>query len=464
MAKRQPAFLAPEAQGVEQSPLQLDMFFPLLGIAEVSLRDVGVMMERPFFALSKRRIKPITYRSEDGRVSIEVTGNARYGGLATIFDADILIGLASAVRFGMARRQNDMSRNVHILPSELLRLMGWDTGGHGYARLCAALDRLQSTTVKTNLMVSDRQREQTFSWISEWRQVTDRNDGRSYGMVVVMSDWFWDVVSNPKNLLLVDRRYFALTSGIARWLYRLGRKHSGNNPEGFRIRFSTLKEKSGTESPSRVFYSYLRDVIEENELPGLHLKVEDLAAKDPMLWIVSEDHYKAGSRPPWERKAPSPARPSGRSALAPGLQASASDYIDLAKSSLTAMSRPAMAGAKVMSAEETIRSPEYAALLAQMAASRTAAAVQTTPDSAKSEDMVVLEDLVSQPPPAPVSARVLLQAETIEALKQMKLDVGVDALQDQFDAMLAKYPDRLPLDYEKGLVRFVANMKQRRQS
>jgi plasmid replication initiation protein len=52
-------------------------------------------MERPFFSLGKRkRLKPIEYVSPNGEVFVNVFPNAEFG-MATIWDADILIWAAS---------------------------------------------------------------------------------------------------------------------------------------------------------------------------------------------------------------------------------------------------------------------------------------------------------------------------------------------------------------------------------
>ena len=55
------------------------------------LRDQRETMERPFFSLAKsKRIKPISYTSPDGSVWVTVKAVPDYG-MATIWDADILI-------------------------------------------------------------------------------------------------------------------------------------------------------------------------------------------------------------------------------------------------------------------------------------------------------------------------------------------------------------------------------------
>jgi plasmid replication initiation protein len=68
---------------------QFDLFLPYL--TDLPLRDQREMMEPPFFSLAKsKRQKPIDYTSPDGKIWVHVSGNPDYG-MATIWDADILI-------------------------------------------------------------------------------------------------------------------------------------------------------------------------------------------------------------------------------------------------------------------------------------------------------------------------------------------------------------------------------------
>src|SRR3546814_5891863 len=70
---------------------RLDPFEALSGT--VPPRDQRDLMERPFFSLSKaRRIAPILYKSGDTEVHVYAVPEH---GLATIWDADVLIWAAS---------------------------------------------------------------------------------------------------------------------------------------------------------------------------------------------------------------------------------------------------------------------------------------------------------------------------------------------------------------------------------
>lgn len=75
---------------------QFDLFVPF--VTDLPLRDQRETMERPFFSLAKRkRLKPIDYTSPDGSTFVKVLPHSDYG-MATIWDADILIWAASVIR------------------------------------------------------------------------------------------------------------------------------------------------------------------------------------------------------------------------------------------------------------------------------------------------------------------------------------------------------------------------------
>ena len=72
---------------------QLDLFIALA--PDIPAHDQRDLMERPFFSLSKsKRVKPIDYRVGDTFVRVDA---APEYGMATIWDADILIWAASQI-------------------------------------------------------------------------------------------------------------------------------------------------------------------------------------------------------------------------------------------------------------------------------------------------------------------------------------------------------------------------------
>ena len=93
---------------------QFDLFVPY--VADLPLRDQRETMERPFFSLAKRkRLKPIEYTSPNGEVFVNVFPNQEFG-MATIWDADILIWAASVMNDRRKRGENDLPRTLSFHP------------------------------------------------------------------------------------------------------------------------------------------------------------------------------------------------------------------------------------------------------------------------------------------------------------------------------------------------------------
>ena len=291
-----------------QAPDQIDLFLPYL--AGLDLRDQREMMERPFFSLSKsKRLKPIDYTAPDGRTWVHVSANPDYG-MATIWDADILIYCASMLNDMKERRANEIPRVLRVMPYDILRSIGRPVSGRSYTLLSAALDRLQSTTIKTNIRAEQR-REATFSWLDSWSQIIDEKTDRSRGVSLALSSWFYDGVLMAGGVLSIDRAYFDITGGRERWLYRVARKHAGGAGEaGFSIALPTLFDKSGAEGQYRRFKFEVAAIVRANALPGYDLAfAKAVSSPEPLLHIVRRTTPVAQSTPqaiPVQKPTPNP--------------------------------------------------------------------------------------------------------------------------------------------------------------
>ncbi|MBG5153600.1 replication initiator protein A [Pseudomonas aeruginosa] len=247
---------------------QLDLFRALPG--DMAPRDAQDLMAYPFFSLAKsRRTAPIDFRS--GGVTVRVEGTQEHG-IATIWDADILIWAASQI---VEARDAGIrpSRWMHATPYEILRFIGRGTSLRDYQRLKAALDRLQSTTVATSIRETTGRRLHRFSWINEWKERADAN-GVPLGLELILPDWFYAGVLDEALVLTIDPAYFKLTGGIERWLYRLVRKHGGKQECGWQFDFPYLYRKSGSLAQPRDFARDLRLLAARQSLPGYLLSVE----------------------------------------------------------------------------------------------------------------------------------------------------------------------------------------------
>ncbi len=255
----------------------MDLFRALPG--DMAPRDAQDLMAHPFFSLAKsRRSVPIDFRS--GGVKVRVEGTLDHG-IATIWDADILIWAASQI---VEARDAGIptSRLMRATPYEILRFIGRGTSLRDYQRLKAALDRLQSTSVATSIRETTGRRLHRFSWINEWKELA-APDGRPLGIELILPDWFYSGVLDQALVLTIDPAYFRLTGGIERWLYRLVRKHGGRQEDGWQFDFRHLHRKSGSLARYSDFAFDLRALVARQSLPGYQLGIVHLPPSTELL-------------------------------------------------------------------------------------------------------------------------------------------------------------------------------------
>jgi plasmid replication initiation protein len=247
---------------------QLELFRALPG--DLAPRDAQDLMAYPFFSLAKtHRTTPIDFRMNEIAIRVEAVPEH---GMATIWDADVLIWAASQI---VEARDAGLrtSRLMAATPREILTFTRRGTGARDYHRLKAALDRLQSTTVATSLRQTSERRMHRFSWINEWTERADAH-GNADGIDLIMPDWFYRAVLDDALVLTIDPAYFSLTGGLERWLYRLVRKHAGRQRTGWRFDLRHLHIKSASLSPFKRFAFELRDIARRQPLPGYRLFIE----------------------------------------------------------------------------------------------------------------------------------------------------------------------------------------------
>ena len=404
---------------------QFDMFLPY--VADMPMRDQREMMERPFFSLAKsKRVKPIDYTSPDGKLWVHVSASPDYG-MATIWDADILIYCASVLADMARRGVNDVPRKLHLMPYDLLRAIGRPTTGRAYELLGQALDRLVATTIKTNIRAENR-REATFSWLDGWTQLVDEKTERSRGMTIELSNWFWEGVMMKGGVLSIDRAYFDITGGRERWLYKVARKHAGGAGEdGFAISMPVLFEKSGAEGEYRRFKFEILKLAEKDALPGYGLTVETAKGGEPMLRMRridgkdgAEKPLSDGARREGEGRTAAPAAP---------------------KASQPATTKPVSPGKQDAPESPRDQTPRAPAAAAQ--ASRT----DTVDASALIRKAVAgLSD---------TATRGYMTDETMEHLRQTCPGWDLHALHAEFERWVNADAARLPANWQKAFIGFV---------
>ena len=268
---------------------QLDLFVALIG--DVPLRDEREAMTAPLVALSKNKRTRIEWTGPSGQ-RVLVTAPEEYG-VATIWDYDVLLWAISQINAAM-KSHLAVSPRISFQPYALLRAVGRDTGGKGYVELKAALHRLRATGVsyESKALNGKRRKQGAFNLLTAF-EIEEDDEGRAKGAWIELPTWLFEAVQLDRSILAISPRYFDLTSGLDRFLYRLARRHVGRQ-QGFAFTFRDLHGRSGTSQSFGDFSRDLRKAIARNALPEYSL--HDLAGKDGPTLGMSLDPTKVEFR------------------------------------------------------------------------------------------------------------------------------------------------------------------------
>ena len=102
---------------------------------------------------------------------------------------------------------------------------------------------------------------------------------------------------NDRSVLAIHTDYFLLTGGIERWLYRIARKHCGNNASGWSFTLHKLYEKYPPGREFRFFKRDIKAVVKSDCLPEYHTYWETTSGVD---WV----HFSLRQGAIVERKLP----------------------------------------------------------------------------------------------------------------------------------------------------------------
>ncbi|SHE22755.1 replication initiator protein A [methanotrophic endosymbiont of Bathymodiolus puteoserpentis (Logatchev)] len=234
-----------------------------------SFKDDIASMEHPVFSLSKKPDhRMLVYERNGTTIKIKPS----YTGLATIFDKDILLYLASSLM---------NAKNAGETISQIVRFTSYDyiistnksLGGTQYKLLQEGLERLNGTLIQTNIKTNGVEVTEEFGLIDKWKIVKEDEQGKAVAIEVKLSDWFFNSILG-NAVLSIDKDYFRLRKPTERRLYELARKHCGNQVI-WKITLLNLKEKLGITSQLKLFRFNIKKITETNHLPEYNISMED---------------------------------------------------------------------------------------------------------------------------------------------------------------------------------------------
>lgn len=252
---------------------QIDLFVaPQLDARQ--LRDDIDIMSLPFFSIEKTpRKEPIEFERivQDRRQYIRVSPGEF--GLATIWDNDIILYLRTQIIEAL-NRDREVGRRISFHIHDCLVATGRGTGGKDYEAFKAAMWRLKTTSVLTNISTSEEIADEGFGWLESFK-ITKRRTASGADVMascdVVVSEWLFGLFVNSRRSLTVDSAYFDLQGGLERKLYGIVRKHLGQQ-QRWQIGLDSLKDLCGVKRDLRRFTYDLKKIVEKG-LPGFDLEI-----------------------------------------------------------------------------------------------------------------------------------------------------------------------------------------------
>jgi plasmid replication initiation protein len=244
----------------------------IISYPDIPIRDVIDLMEFPFLALSKDRVNPIVYESEDKTQKVEISGHRGHF-IASIYDWDIILVVAGKIQEILNNSSDIPPKKIIIPRHELIKALRKQDGKRQHQDLEKSLDRLKLTGINTTVNNKDFRYRSGFGFIDRWGYLERKNNKEIKVIHITLSDWLYELCCAQGSLLKSDRSYFELTSGLKRFLYRTARKHAGNNRDGWEFTVKKLYEKSGSEREFKKFKSDLKVAIAEDDLPDYTTKL-----------------------------------------------------------------------------------------------------------------------------------------------------------------------------------------------
>ncbi len=142
-------------------------------------------MVHPLFTMSTKPDYQIRKYEKNGKFLTITPGKT---GAATVHDRDILIYCISQCMAALNQGQK-IERKMRFRAHDLLKTTNRKTSGEGYKLLRAALRRLQSTQIETDISTGGKEIWKIFSFIDDAEIIRETRDGRMQEVEITLSDW-----------------------------------------------------------------------------------------------------------------------------------------------------------------------------------------------------------------------------------------------------------------------------------
>jgi hypothetical protein len=185
-------------------------------------------------------------------------------GLATVFDRDILIYCISQCMAAL-NEGRQVHRTMRLTAHDVLKATNRDTSDKGYAGFTAALTRLRSTEIQTNITTGGVEQWEIFGFIDAAKTIKKSRDGRMLAVEITLSDWLFNAIdARGREILTISPQYFQLRKPLERRLYEIARKSCGTKNRMLRYGLEKLRQKTGSQSTLKEFRRMVKAIVDMN--------------------------------------------------------------------------------------------------------------------------------------------------------------------------------------------------------
>jgi plasmid replication initiation protein len=254
-----------ESDKKERSPLlpvrhpQRDFF--VCDIFDAAPKSDIASMEHPLFTLStKPDMTPRRYEMNGNWIELKPSSL----GLATVFDRDILIYCISQCMAAL-NEGRPVHRTMRLFAHDVLKATNRDTSDKGYAGFKAALTRLRSTEIQTNITTGGVEQWEVFGFIDAAKTIRKSREGRMLAIDITLSDWLFNAIDAKRgDILTLSPQYFQLRKPLERRLYEIARKSCGTKNGMLRYGLEKLRLKTGSQSTRKEFRRMVKAIVDMN--------------------------------------------------------------------------------------------------------------------------------------------------------------------------------------------------------
>lgn len=244
------------------------------------VRGERSVMDFPFFALSKQAVmKPLDHRIGNATIQIRPSPT----GIATMYDKEIILYIASLMVQEMSRG-GEVDQDFSFTAHDFFRVTGVPRPSkRDYQRLHDALERLQGTTIKTNVQTGSEITRGWFSWLSEVQATIKQlpnGDEQLQNVRVRLCPWLFRAIKRDGHIYHYHFDYFRLGT-IERRLYEIAHCHCEG--EAIEVPLELLAGKVGSAASLAKFKQHLREVESDDRLPEYRITLREEMPENPRI-------------------------------------------------------------------------------------------------------------------------------------------------------------------------------------